>query len=399
MKTIQTASVEQLQLVSRFETLRRMLLGDAYATHLEKPLAYWALPTDRRLPLAFLSRTLGELLATPYSELAATPGIGQKKMRSFVSLLARVANTDPAELPSDAATSLEYPSAAPSRGSEQSNGFDPAAVSELVWSQWRANVMRHGLGKEPLGRLAPSLRHITRVIWNTPLEAYADKTLADIQGMKTHGDKRVRAILEVFHAVHTVVSHMGSQEHLVLRIVPRMIDAVETWIGRTLQRPGIPCEEELFHCFVNPLLRQIRCDASRQIIHLAETRLGIHGPVTSVRQAARGLGLTRARVYQLLNEINDIMSVRWPLGRHQVYELRDKFRAELRRVQQPASLDQFHAAVELFYPANRRGAAGRLEPDANIEDEPTCPEAGHQPEPLLAGAASEGAVLGGLLAG
>ena len=40
------------------------------------------------------------------------------------------------------------------------------------------------------------------------------------------------------------------------------------------------------------------------------------------------MGLTRARVYQLLNEINDIMMVRWPTGRHQAYELRERFQVE-----------------------------------------------------------------------
>ena len=69
--------------------------------HLDKPLAYWALPTDRRLPLAFLSRPLRELLDASFEELAQTPGIGQKKMKSFVKLLARVANTDPADLPTE----------------------------------------------------------------------------------------------------------------------------------------------------------------------------------------------------------------------------------------------------------------------------------------------------------
>ena len=66
------------------------------------------------------------------------------------------------------------------------------------------------------------------------------------------------------------------------------------------------------------------------------------------------MGLTRGRVYQLLNEINDIMTVRWPLGRHQVYELHDKFAAEAVDVSNPPSLVQFYAAVELFYPGNRR---------------------------------------------
>ena len=50
MKFSKTASVEELQVISRFESLRKILLSEQYADHLKKPLAYWALPTDRRLP-------------------------------------------------------------------------------------------------------------------------------------------------------------------------------------------------------------------------------------------------------------------------------------------------------------------------------------------------------------
>jgi hypothetical protein len=247
------------------------------------------------------------------------------------------------------------------RQNSDGSGFDAAAVSEMVWEQWRTTVIQHGFGKEPLGRLAPSLKDMSRVIWNTPLETYAGRTLAEMRAMKTHGEKRIGAILEVFYGVHAVAAQMGEQDHLAVRIVPRLIDAVETWVGQTLQRPGIPSEREISDFFICPLLKQIRCDASRQIVHLAENRLGIHGPVTSVRQAARGLGLTRARIYQLLNEINDILTVRWPLGRHQVYELNDKFQADLENTDLGPNLEQFHAAVELFYPAARRGAAGRIQ--------------------------------------
>ena len=62
MKFTKSASVEELQVISRFESLRKILLSEQYADHLKKPLAYWALPTDRRLPLAFLGRTLEDLL-------------------------------------------------------------------------------------------------------------------------------------------------------------------------------------------------------------------------------------------------------------------------------------------------------------------------------------------------
>ncbi len=362
MRLSKTSSVEELQVIGRFENLRKILAAEEYRDHRAKPLAYWALPTDRRLPLAFLGRTLDDLLDTPFAELSETPGIGQKKICSFVQLLARAAKTDPAELPLGAVDLPEIHSVAGSNGHRANgNGFDPASVSDVVWSQWRASVIKHKLGKETLGRLAPSLENMTRVIWNTSLGAYTNLTLSEIGSMKTHGEKRLRAILEVFHSVHVLVSNMGSRDHLVVRIMPQLIDRVQQWIETALQTPGVPGEEEIFENFTGPLLRQVRIDATQQIASLAENRLGIGCPNTSVRQAARTMGLTRARVYQLLNEINDIMTVRWPNGRHQVYELRDKFQTESAQMSNPPDLRQFYAAIELFYPGSRRGAAGPLE--------------------------------------
>lgn len=360
MRLSRTPSVEELQIVGRFESLRAILLGPEYREHLSKPLAYWALPSDRRLPLAFLGRRLDHLLSTPFSELCATPGIGQKKIRSLVKLLARVADTDAAELPVCGSALEEGEGGGPAIAA-RADGFDPSAVSEVVWAQWRACVMRHGLGKEPLGRFAPSLRHMTRVIWNRPLETYAARSLAEIRAMRTHGQKRVVAILETFFGLHALLAGMAAQEHLMVCVVPKWIGVVEAWVGRWLQTPGVPGREEILAAFVRPLLGQLRADASPQIVHLAESRLGLCGPPTSVRQVARLTGLTRARVYQLLNEINDVFQVRWPRGRHQVYQLRDKFRAACAGPPRACGLDQFEAAIELFYPGSRRGAAGPLD--------------------------------------
>ena len=79
MKLGKTSSVEELQVVGRFESLRKILLSEQYADYLDKPLAYWALPSDRRLPLAFLGRTLKDLLETSFAELAGTPGVGRRR--------------------------------------------------------------------------------------------------------------------------------------------------------------------------------------------------------------------------------------------------------------------------------------------------------------------------------
>jgi hypothetical protein len=364
MRLDNPASVEELQLVSRFEGLRQMLLSEAYSEHIERPLAFWALPTDRRLPLAFLGRKLRDLLGTSFTELSATPGIGRKKIASFVQLLARAANTDPTALPAEMLDPQLKIAAISPDGLVEGDGFDPTNISEIVWGQWRSSVVRHGLSGETLGHFAPSLRNMTRVIWNTPLGVYTSSTLAEIRSLKTHGEKRIRAVLEVFHAAYTIVTGMGTQEHLVVRILPRQIDLAENWTGRALQRPGIPDRQEIFDKLVHPLLEQVRIDASEQVAMLAENRLGVTGPITSVRQAARSMGLTRARVYQLLNEVNDIMTVRWPMGRHQIHELREKFMAEAAEMKESDGLPdlrQFHAAVELFYPGSRRGASGPLE--------------------------------------
>lgn len=368
MNLTATATATDPQIVDRFESLRQLLLSSPYADHLDKPLAYWALPSDRRLPLALLGRPLGLLLNTPLAKLSATPGIGRKKIASLLDLLARAADTDPAELPPDI---LAQPNAATPHAKytppHSDNGqFDPMAVSEFTWAQWRATVVRHGLTAEPLGRLAPSLQNMTRVIWNAPLGVYTKSTLAQIRAMKTHGEKRVRAILEVFHAVHNLAAGMGSQRQLLVRIMPRRIDRVEQWIGRALQRADIATRDEIFAEFITPLLDQIRLDASQQVVALAESRLGINAPLISVRQAARTLGLTRARVYQLLNEINDIMLVRWPTGRHQVHELHERLVAEANH---PGDTRQFQAAVDLFYPGGRRGASESLQQTLDSAEE------------------------------
>ncbi len=362
MKSIRTMSVEELQVVSHFEGLRKTLLSEKYADHLEKPLAYWVQPADRRLPLALMGRTLRSLLDAPLSQLSATPGIGPKKMASLVRLLARAANTDPAALPPEvlcaAGDGAPSDAGCPAAGPD---GFDPANVSEVTWAKWRSSVVRHGLSNEAIGRFAPSLQNMTRVIWNTPLGAYTSSTLAEIREMRTHGEKRIRALLEVFHALDAITAGMGIQPHLTVRILPRRIDQAEHWIGRVLQRPGVPDEQEIFGSFIEPLLEQIRTDATQQVALLAEHRLGVHGSPISVRQAARTMSLTRARVYQLLNEINDIMMVRWPTGRHLVHELRERLQADAAEGNCATDLAQFYAAVELFYPGSRRGAAGPLE--------------------------------------
>jgi hypothetical protein len=352
MKMNKVNSVEDYKIVSSFQSLRKTLLDDKFADRLEKPLAYWALPNDRRLPLAFLGRTIKDLLATSFEELSATPGIGQKKISSLVKLLSRATKDHPPAVPFGITELNDAKKPVVAEKPKQSiSSFDPAIVSEALWAQWQETVIENGVGREKLGRLAPSLQALPTVIWHTPLSQYVNHTVAEIRQLKTHGEKRVRVVLEVFYLVHEMLSRAGHQEHLAMRIVPKFILPLENWISQVLARPGVPSEEEIREHLALPLLEQIEVDGGETVYELSHGRLGIGDIPHSVRQQAKRMGVTRARIYQLLEDCGRIMEVRWPEGAAWFAQLDAKFQAESTVAD---DLRLFGALYELFYPGKNK---------------------------------------------
>lgn len=63
---------DRYRLDGTYERLRRALLEAPDDGRLDRALSYWVLPTDRRLPIAFLDRDLRELLELPLEELMGT---------------------------------------------------------------------------------------------------------------------------------------------------------------------------------------------------------------------------------------------------------------------------------------------------------------------------------------
>lgn len=314
IKTAKAASAEDYKLYSNFEALRRTLQSDKFADRLERPLAFWALPNDRRLPLAFLGRSVRDLLDTPFDELTATPGIGQKKISSLVRLLQRATKDEPPAVPfgvNDGASENGTNGTSHALPGE----FDPALVSEALWVQWQETVRTYNLGHEKLGRLAPSLQSLPTVIWHTPLSFYLELSLAEIRALKTHGEKRVRVVLEVFHVVHEMLSGAQTRAHLAVRLAPKFVPLGESWMGKVLESTEQPTVEDVHRHLTLPVLEQILLDAGSTVHKLAEGRLGLFGGRQSVRQQSRKMGVTRARVYQLLEECVKLMQVRWPEGR------------------------------------------------------------------------------------
>ena len=352
MKSVKPTSVEDFKLISSYQSVRKTLLSDKYQSHLEKPLAYWALPNDRRLPLAFLGRTLGDLLNTPFEELTNTPGIGQKKISSLVLLLHRATQDSPLEAPFGISELAATQAPAPTRSQKNGAHFDPNVVSESLWVTWRDTVSRHNVGYLTLGRVAPTLQKLPTVIWNTPLSYYLNYTLAEIRELKTHGEKRVRAILEVFWGIDHVLGEAHTQDYLRVSLQPEFIPPIESWVQEVLTREEIPTTEEIRNRLALPLLKQLKTDVGETIHKLAEGRLGAKGSLQSVRTQSRKLGVTRARVYQLLEECAKVMAVRWPQGRRGLNELAEHFE---KLGGKEEDLELFNSTRELFYPEKLAG--------------------------------------------
>jgi len=337
MNATSAAVVIDYQLVSAFERERQKLLAPEFAESLGKPLAHWALPADRHLPLALVGRTIESLIRTPFDQLYATPGVGPKKIASLIRLLARVTQ----RLPSPAASPAKRAEAVVSDVGDRS----ATAISEVVWAQWRSCIRRHGLERESLGRLARSLQDLPRAVWNTPLEHYLGLTLEQFRALRGHGEKRVTAVLEVFENLHGILLQVDSNPHLAVRFQPRFVQQLEPWVRHELECSAPPSQEEVRAGFVAPLLALSRADGGELLADVVNSRLS---NFSTVQGLARQKGLTRGRLYELWGDAAAIVSIRWPEGRRLVAQLAAKLAAS---DMDAAARRLFDSAFELWFPA------------------------------------------------
>jgi hypothetical protein len=199
------------------------------------------------------------------------------------------------------------------------------------------------------------------VIWDTPLAFYLDLPLAEIRQLRTHGEKRVRVVLEVFHAVHSMLTDVRPNPGLSIRLLPGFVAPIDDWLNEIQVRPVPPTAEELATNLVWPLLRQLDVDCGGTVVELAKARLGVGSETVSVRQQAKRMNVTRARIYQLLEEAYRVMQVRWPEGRSQLDNLATRLEEEGAT---PECRDLLSNLRELFYPRKFESVAQHLLIDA-----------------------------------
>jgi hypothetical protein len=242
--------------------------------------------------------------------------------------------------------------------------FMPLMVSESLWTEWRDVVKLHQIGHEKLGRVAPSLRRLPTVIWHTPLSQYVGQSITQIRQLRTHGEKRVRCVLEVFYHVYERLSNVPQGSDVSRILTPPLLVSVQDWVGNHLKNGRVPTESDVKKNFALPLLSQIRIDSGDTVYHLAEQRLGTNGEPQTVREQARKLGVTRARVYQLLDDCSKVMQVRWTDGKRLLDVLTNQFAAH---APDSDNLALFYAIRELCYPEKIRSSVPHSKSDLSEE--------------------------------
>ncbi len=340
-----SVSTEDFALKAKFEEAVSRF-ANAPADQLDLLIAHWAVASDRRLPFALLDRTVRQITTASYENLLATPGVGRKKFASLVMLLQRA--TEAAEVPTEPAAETAVDSI-----SLQPEVFDPELVSQVMWAEWQETVRRHHLETETLGHLAPSLQTLSTVIWSKQLAEYLRYTIDELRSLKTHGDKRVTAVLEVFHLVHSILADAARSTRVQAQLTPAFVPPIELWLHSVLSSEEHPSLQDTRQHLVLPLLNQIERDAGETVHRLAAGRLGIETFPEGVRDQALELGVTRARIYQLLETCGGVMRVRWPAGRWM-------FKLLIQKIQSRASdsevLDLLESLQWLLYPTRRAHA-------------------------------------------
>lgn len=313
-----SSSPEHVRLQTRFSSIRDHLLGGHLTTQLDKPLAYWVISNDRGLPIALLDQSVSEILATSFDRLAATPGIGTKKLNTLLSLLDRI-SLDNHEVGNAASpTPTNSNGNAHNATATVATEFDPQNVSETQWRHWCQTIERWNLSTETLGRLASSLQTLPSTLWRKTFRDYARYKLTEIRGLKSHGSKRVCAIVSAFYNVNRLISNCDEQIPFKIHLVPANIADAEEGITSLLAGPETITKERIHKLIFVPLADQIQRDLGQTSIEVLQCRLGIEMAPMSVNAMSKKFGTARARIYQYHDAIANAMNVRWPNGRERL---------------------------------------------------------------------------------
>jgi hypothetical protein len=259
---------------------------------------------------------LETVCASTIEELLQRPNFGPKKVALLIHVLRRIA--------ADEAAGRGMSSAAQKNGRKvrvkktapaPMEPLDWDQVPEHVWQSWGQTVLDSAFSEEALGRVAPELNQVPTVIWHTPMSEYCCVPLAELRLRRTHGDKRLQAILSSIQAAAALLDQAAERGKKLDRLRLPVFTELEQWSANELNRSKSATYEWVTAQLLKPQLKQLEQDVPALTYRILSDRLGWDGAPRTVMQLSKILDLTRARVYQHLEIVAAVMDLRWPEGR------------------------------------------------------------------------------------
>lgn len=342
----QAAKLEELS--AAFDAVCHTLRESRFDELRDKPLRHWVELGDRRLPTPCLLSTLDQVIATPFDRLCNLSTLGPKKLGMLIVLLQRAAGiettaSDPVQR---TAISTDNDAAVISARSQPVDTTTSANLNEATWSKWRAQIAAQGLEREPLGRYARSLQHLSRSLWNARFAEFAGRSLAQLRSPTGLGEQRAREVLDVYSDLHALLAALGGRpQHLACPIMPRLAARLSAWCAWACQRDGLPTPAEIESELIVPLIEQLRTDLGDHAQRLAAWRQQRLAADAAPKHLAPQRGSSLSRINYLLHEARAVVEVRWPEGEVWLRRLWQKFHDHSASAQDRLAFD---IAAELF---------------------------------------------------
>jgi len=254
------------------------------------------------------------------AQLLAKRGVGEGRLEKLLDLMERAerevrgcgANGSPDPSPPQVKKSLAQ--------TESPWCLEPDHLTEPAWERWRAVIEAHRLGALPLGRFARSLHDLPQGLWDVELRAFSQQKLSDVMTMPGCGSAKVRQVLGVLTDVVRMLCGAPPESHLLVRLFSAHIHGVDCWIEEQLVEGLVPDLASIREYLAEPLLEQLELDLGDEAGSMIRRRWGVDGRPETLDEVGESVGLSRERVRQVTSKAIEVISVRWPEGKHLLHD-------------------------------------------------------------------------------
>ncbi len=312
----------------RFDLATRLLDTHQHHRLLDVPLWHWLQSDHLHVPIAWLDRTVREVLRLQLVEIASTPGIGVKKLEKLALAVdrARIAIAqdvsagfgDTNRSTGDhASESMEFPyRVACDAYVLGAKGDCLSRLDERGWRGVAQLVRHHGLEDCMLGRFVPSLRELDRALWDAKIATFTGRPLSELWRLQGFGPVRLQQSICQILSVAFVLNALPIRDDMRLSLLAGPIAEANRWLAQLLppERQELPEMQSIRDGFLRPLLMQVENDGNARLGKAVRRRIGDGTQPATLREIGTEFGVTPDRIRTLLEQAAFIVYVRWNEG-------------------------------------------------------------------------------------